>query len=80
MLLSSGAGGGAVAITMVVGGVLSAGAPAVQHYRLCWPDFQCETDPSMHPYLVVSNRLCAALCNCLFLFVFMFVCLYLSVI
>ena len=53
---------------MVVGGVLSAGVSAVKHYRLCWPDFQCETDPGMYPFLVVFNRLCVALCNCLFFF------------
>ena len=57
---------------MVVGGVLTAVVSAVQHYRLCWPDFQCETDLSLYPYLVVFNRLCVALCNCLFLFCFHF--------
>ena len=61
---------------MVVGGVLSTGISAVQHYRLCWPDLQCETDPSMYPYLVVFNRLCVALWKCLFLlFPFSFVCI-----
>ena len=75
MLLSSGvSGGGAVAITVVVGGVLSAGVSAVQHYRLCWPHFQCETDPSMYPFSVVSNRLCVAHFKCLFVafFVYLF--------
>ena len=38
---------------MVVGGVLSTGASAAQHRRLCWPDVQCETDPSMYPYVIV---------------------------
>ena len=64
----------------VVVGVLSAEVSIVQHYCQCWPDFQCETDPSMYPYLVVYNRLCVALCNCLLLFVSIFVCLYLSII
>ena len=42
-----------VVATVVVGGVLSAGASTVQHCRLlCWPDFQCETDPSMYPYSI----------------------------
>ena len=54
---------------MVVGGVLSEGVSAVQHYRLCWLHFQCETDPSMYPYSVVLNRLCVAHCNCLVPFV-----------
>ena len=45
-------GGGIVAATMVVGGVLSTGASAAQHRRLCWPDVQCETDPSMYPYVI----------------------------
>ena len=49
-----------------------------QHYLLCWPDFQCETDPSMYPYFVVLNRFFVALCDCLFLFVSIFVCLCLS--
>ena len=42
-----------VAVTMVVGGVLSTGASAVQHCRLCWPDVQCQTDASMYPYVIV---------------------------
>ena len=46
-------GGRIVAATMVVGGVLSTGASAAQHCRLCWPDVQCETDPSMYPYVIV---------------------------
>ena len=46
-------GGRIVAATMVVGGVLSTGASAAQHRRLCWPDVQCETDPSMYPYVIV---------------------------
>ena len=45
MFLSAGGfGGRIVAATMVVGGVLSTGASAAQHRRLCWPDVQCETD------------------------------------
>ncbi len=81
MLLGGGdSGGGTVAATVVVGGVLSAGVSAVQHNRLCWPDFQCETDPSMYPYLVVFNRYVYLIVTCLFLFVSIFVCLYLSVI
>ena len=72
-------GGGAVAATMVVGGILSAGVSAVLHDGLCWPNFQCETDPCMYPYLIVFNRVCVAHFNCPF-FVSIFVCLYLSVI
>ena len=54
LFLSSGVfGGKIVAATMVVGGVLSTGASAAQDYRLCWPDIQCETDPSMYPYVIV---------------------------
>ena len=41
------------AATMVVNGVLSTGAFAAQHSRLCWPDVQCETDPSMYPYVII---------------------------
>ena len=48
-----GFGGRIVAATMVVGGVLSTGASAAQHRPLCWPDVQCETDPSMYPYVIV---------------------------
>ena len=52
---------GIVAITVVVGGVLSAGVSAVQHYRRCRPVFQCKTDPGMYPYVFTFNRLCIAL-------------------
>ena len=52
-LSAGGFGGRIVAATMVVGGVLSTGASAAQHRRLCWPDVQCETDPSMNPYVIV---------------------------
>ena len=34
----------------------------------------------MYPFLVVFNRLCVAHCNCLFLFVSIFICLYLPII
>ena len=37
--------------TMVVGGVLSTGVSAAQHCCQCWPDVQCETDPSMYLYV-----------------------------
>ena len=68
MLLSDGdsGDGGTVVLTVVVSVVLWAVVSALQYYRLCWPDFQCETDPTMYPYLVVFNRLCVAHCNCLF--------------
>ena len=72
--------GGAVAVTVVVGGFLSAGVSAVQHYHLCWHDLQCETDPSLYPYLVMFSRLCVVHCNSLFLFVSLFVYSFLSVI
>ena len=49
--------GRTVAETMVVGGVISTGASASQHCRLCWSDVQCETGPSMYPYLIVFNRI-----------------------
>ena len=39
--------------TMVVGGVLSTGVSAAQHCCQCWPDVQCETDPSMYLYVFV---------------------------
>ena len=67
-------------VTVVVGGVLSAGVSAVQHHRPCWPDFQCETNPSTHPFLVLYDCLCVAHCHCLFLFVAIFVYLFMSVI
>ena len=44
-----------VAATMVVGGVLSTGASAAKHCRLCWPDVQCETNPSMYLYVIVAH-------------------------
>ena len=70
-------GGRAVAVTVFVSGLLSARVSAVQHYRLCWPDFQCEPDPIMYLYLVVFNCLCVVSCNCVFFFLFpcSFVCL-----
>ena len=52
-LSGGGFGGRIVAATMVVGGVLSTGASAAQPCRLCWLDVQCETDPSMYPYVIV---------------------------
>ena len=42
-------GEGTVGSTVVVGGVLSARVTAAQHYRMCWPGFQCLTDLSMYP-------------------------------
>ena len=45
--------GGAVAITAVVGGVLSAGVSAVQRCHLYWSTFQYETDPGMYPLLII---------------------------
>ena len=42
---------------MVVGDVLSNRASTAQHCRLCWSDVQCETDPGVHPYLILFNRL-----------------------
>ena len=65
---------------VVIGVTLSVGAPTVLHYRLCWRDFQCESDPSMHPHVIVFNRLRVDHSNCLFLMVSIFVCFYLSVI
>ena len=38
VLLSGGDSVGTVAVTVVIGNVLSARVSAVQHYRLCWPD------------------------------------------
>ena len=70
-----GGGWGVVAATMVVGGVPMAGASTAQHCYLCWPECQCETDPSMYPYLIVFNRLCVAHCNCPILSPFSFVCI-----
>ena len=64
---------------MVVGGFLSAGVTADQHYRLRWPDFYWETDPSMYSFLVVFNHFCVAHCN-RFFSVSIFVHLFLSVI
>ena len=52
-LSGGGFGGRIVAATMVVGGNLSAGASAAQHCCQCWPDVQCETDPSMYLYVLV---------------------------
>ena len=46
-------GGGILAATMVIGGVLSTGAFAAQHCCLCGHDVQWETDPSMYPYVIV---------------------------
>ena len=82
MLLRNGdsRAGGTVAMRVVVSGVLSVGVSTAQHYRLCWPDIQCETDTRMYPYLVLFNCLYVALCNCLFLLVSIFVCLFLSII
>ena len=45
--------GGIVVATMVVGGVLSTRVSAAQHCCQCWPDVQCETDPSMYLYVFV---------------------------
>ena len=42
---------GTVAAPVVVGGFLPGGVSVVQHYHLCWSDVQCETDPSMYPYI-----------------------------
>ena len=64
--------------SFVVGGVFSARASTVQHCNLCWPDFQCETDPSMYPYFIVFHLLCVTHCTCPF-FVSILVCLYLLV-
>ena len=52
-LSGGGFGGRIVAATMVVGCVLSTRASAAQHCCLCWPDVQCETDPSMYPCVIV---------------------------
>ena len=54
--------------------------PLIDPLRQPIIDFQCETDPCMYLYLVIFNRLCLAHCNCLFLFISIFVCLYLSII
>ena len=43
-------GGGAIAATVIVNGSILAGASRVQHCHMCWPDFQCGTDPSMYPW------------------------------
>ena len=75
---SGGGGEGVAAATVVVGGLLSAMASTVQHFQLCWPDFQCEIDPNMYPHLIVFNLLCVAQCNYVFL-VSIVVCLYLLV-
>ena len=48
-------GEGSVVATVVVAGVLSAVASAAQHYRLCWPGLQCETD-HMLPDLIILNQ------------------------
>ena len=57
---------------IVVGGVLSTRTSAAQHCHLCWRDGQCDTDPSIYPYVIVWRI------NYPFLFP-VFVCMYLSV-
>ena len=52
-LSGGGFGGRIVVATMVVGGVLSTGVSAAQYCCHCWPDIQCETDPSMYLYVFV---------------------------
>ena len=57
-------------MTMVVGGVISTGASAAQHYRLCWPDVQCVTDPSMYLYVIIWSINCNFFVSSFRLYVF----------